>query len=521
MRSAPSEVLESHMTLTGFHQPFGFDLTQSYAHPQLSGDANAETVVVGGGITGLTSAARLTEAGHKVTLIEMNQIGGGTTGHSTGHLDSSCDERWHVIIKMFGRDSSGAVAGAKKKAIDFVEDTCRRYGIDCGFTRVAGFLYTENPEGVDDIEREYEAAHSLGLPVALEFSAPLPFNIERAIRFEQQARFNPLQYVQALAKALADYGCLIYEQTQFTHFEEHDDRIEIDTNRGKISCETLVLAGHVPLAGKHTLQPLIQPFQSYVIAAQVPNQIFDGLYWDNADPYHYTRMASDDRPDLLIIGNADHATGDTQRSKKSLAEIELFARERFNSVTVENYWSSTYFNSVDHLPFAGRVPGTKSVYVAGAYAGDGLSFGTASGMIVADLILGNKNLAAEALSPSRIKPLTYAKRMGAATVTVAKHFFAGRITEGQVDSLDEVPRGEGQLVKISGSLAAVYRDEDDSLSACSAKCTHMGCIVQWNPVEKSWDCPCHGSRYDTSGRPFFGPTNKNLAPIELEIKAAK
>lgn len=486
------------------------------AYEALEEDYSCDVVIAGGGITGLTAALMLCESGQKVCVIEMNQIGSGTTGASTGHLDNHYDQRIAHLIKNFGEESAKIILNAKREAIDHIENWINKYDMqECDFRRIPAYLYTENEKETDIIESEYNAAMKAGLKCSIEESCPLSFGMKRTLKFEDQARVSPLAYVYGLSKSIIKMGGRIFENTRMQDYDSDNGKITVKTQNGTITADAIVLAGHTSLAGKLTIQPKIYPMFSFVIAAEVEDKIEDALYWDTNIPYFYTRIYCEKKPETILIGGADREIG-SESNEKSYEQLKEYAARRYRVKSIKNWWSQEFFEPADGLPYVGRVPGEEKVFTAGAFSGDGLTFGTMSAKIVCDLICKNESPAARILMPGRVKPSVTISKLVDMAGHIAKHFAGDRLDhKGDVSG---IPINEGRVIKEKGHLRAIYRDFDGSLHSMSAKCRHMGCIVHWNSAEKTWDCPCHGGRYDRYGNVIAGPPRE---PLKLNVGLVK
>lgn len=510
------------MELDGQHEPLWYEQTDKTRYPHLMENASCDVAIVGGGITGLTAALSLCQAGRDVILIDLNRIGHGTTGHSTGHLDNHYDIKLKNLINHFGLAAARTFINAKRQAIAQIEQWDSHYRLDCDFRRIPGYYYTEKNEDIHIVDDELTSARRLELSASALNHAPLPFDTKKAMCLPDQARFAPLAYVMALSRFIFLLGGRIYENTRMEDFHDSDGKVMIETTHGKIEANALILAGHTSLTGKVSLQTRIFPRLSYVIAAEVEDEIEDALYWDTHDPYYYTRIASESRRDLVVIGGADQSPGE-EKEANPFGVLEDYARRRYRVRSIEKQWSHEYFDSADGLPFVGRVPWSDNVYVAAAYSGDGLTLGTAAGLLLSDVISGKDNPLADILSPERVKPGVSAPKVARFMTHIARHYVKDRIADYE-DNVEAIQPGQGSLVKIEDQVHAVYRDTEGRLIAMSPVCRHMGCIVQWNAVEQTWDCPCHGGRYDCYGNIFMGPPRKPLKRESLkvlEVKAAQ
>lgn len=505
--------------MTHHHHAFWHEQSERRQYPSLEGDTHADIVVIGAGITGLTAAMLLKDAGKKVIVLDMKTVGGGTTGHSTGHLDMHIDDTLEATVRRYGKAKTRLVVDSRKAALDLIELWNRRFGLNCDFKRVPAYYYTERESEISRVDDEHRAAQELDIPCAIATDTPLPFPFRKALRLDWQARFNPLQYVSGLAQAFVGDNCWIYQNTQVKGHKKSGSLHRIKTDRGTVTCDQVVVAAHTPLFSLITLESRAYPWQSYVLGLRVTDDIPDALYWDMMDPYHYARWAKSDDPKLLLVGGADHRTGEKVETNECYDSLESYARIRYRVDAVTHRWSHEFYEPADGLPYIGRMPGKDGVFIGAAYSGTGLSWGTVAGIVIADQIMGRENAWENIYDPSRINAIASARRFVPAMGRITKHYLGDRIAGADVDSVDDVPRGEGRLVKINGDLTAVYNDDDGSLHAMSPICQHAGCVVHWNSAEKTWDCPCHGGRYDAHGKVIQAPPASDLpkkTPAELE-----
>lgn len=487
--------------------------------PPLERDLSVDVVIVGGGITGLTAALLLKQAGVKVALLEARQIGSGVSGKTTGHLTESLDTRYQTFIQEYGLDRARLIAEASRAAIERVAAFVTEEQINCDFLRVPGYLYTETDDQVEAITSEYDAARRLGIPITLVPETPLPFSVQAAARFDNQAQVHAMRYLQGLAGSVSGDGCHIFEQTRVMHITDGTP-CSVQTEQGRqITATAVMLATHAPINSPAFLQellPIIQtriyPYRSYVLGIRLNQPTAPvGLFWDTASPYHYTRNFAGEESNLLIVGGADHKTGSINDTTEPYRNLETYAREHFDIAAVEYHWSSQVYEPADDLPFIGKTPLSRGVYVATGYSGNGMTYGTLAGMLLSDAFLNRPNAWSELYSPARLKPFTGAKEFISENIDVATHFVGDRVAGGTQEVAD-IPANAGSVVRIKGEQIAVYRDAQGQLHACSPVCTHAKCIVHWNTVEQSWDCPCHGGRFDAHGKVLHGPPVNNLEP---------
>jgi glycine/D-amino acid oxidase-like deaminating enzyme/nitrite reductase/ring-hydroxylating ferredoxin subunit len=488
--------------------------------PNLQDKTYADVAIIGAGITGLTSALLLAEAGLKVVIIEANQVGAGTTGYSSCHLTTDIDEEYRNVISSFGEDIANIVAQSRRSAINFIERIAQDKYIDCDFKRLPGYFYTESQEDVNTLLEESEAAIKAGLNVKLVDSLPLPFKIKKALKFEDQAEFNSQKYLDGLANYVNSLGAIIYENTLLTNMEEVNDIYHLHTsNGGIVKANQVIMATHYPLFF-NVLQTMAAPYISYMIAAKLKSNEYPvGLFWDTDEPYHYTRYYVKDGSAYVVVGGEDHKTGTDSDTDYRFVKLEKYIRDRFDIESIDYKWSAQYYEPADGLPYIGKSPFSKNVFVGTGYSGDGLVYGTIAGQIISNIILELDNPWLKAYDSLRFTPGASAADFIKENVGVVKHFFKDRIPD--TDNLDDIAPGEGKIVKFNGEKLAVSRDKNNELHAVSPACTHMKCFVDWNNTEQTWDCPCHGSRFTNEGEVLYGPAVTALAKKDINAEVEK
>jgi glycine/D-amino acid oxidase-like deaminating enzyme/nitrite reductase/ring-hydroxylating ferredoxin subunit len=491
--------------------------------PALAEDVSADVCVVGAGIAGMTTAYLLAREGKSVVVLDDGPVGGGMTARTTAHLSNAFDDRYVELERLHGERGARLAAESHTAAIDRIETIVAEEKIDCDFERLDGYLFVPPGDSRKILDDELAAAHRAGLTsVARVERAPLDdFDTGPSLRFPRQGQFHPLKYLVSLARAIERDGGRIFTGTHAETIEGGDDaRVETSTGH-VVSADALVVATNTPvndLVAIHTKQA---PYMTYVIGARVPRgSVAKGLYWDTADPYHYVRLQKMDEGDsevydLLIVGGEDHKTGQADDANRRYSILERWARKRFPVIEeIEFRWSGQVMEPVDYVAFIGRNPmDAENVYIATGDSGQGMTHGTIAGILLTDLIQGRENEWATLYDPSRVS-LRAAGEFVRENINVAAQYVADWATGGEVDSVDEIESGTGAVIRRGLTKVAVYRDEQGALHELSAVCRHLGCIVAWNSDEKSWDCPCHGSRYDREGHVFNGPANSNLEPVE-------
>ncbi len=481
----------------------------------------AEVCIIGAGIAGMTTAYLAASAGKSVAVFDEGAIGSGQTGRTSAHLASAIDDRFIEIERMHGVEGSRLAYESHAAAIDTIERICGQEKIKCEFSRLDACLFPAPGDAPDLLDQELAAAQRAGF-ADVEMIASGPLDLGRCLRFGNQARFHPLLYLAGLANAIKQKGGRIYTGRRAIDVQGSDPktrkpgRVKFQGLRKTFAADHIVVATNTPgpindWFGIYTKQA---SYRSYVIGAEVPHGVVpDALYWDTADPYHYVRIEGSKKQgiDVLLLGGEDHKTGQFPEDGAPFRKLEEWGRARFPKMQDVIYrWSGQVQEPSDGLAFIGRAMTDKEeVFVATGDSGMGLTHGTIAGILINDLIDGKANPWEKLYDPSR-KMLN--KEFVSENLNVAAQY-VDLVTPGEIKSEDEIPPGHGAVMRDGLSKIAVYRDREGAVHKCSAVCTHLQCIVQWNHVEESWDCPCHGSRFDALGKVLMGPAVDDLPKL--------
>ncbi|WP_433832646.1 FAD-dependent oxidoreductase [Flavobacterium anhuiense] len=525
MENANHNINEGSIT-SGDNVSFWIDSTDIISFEKPQHDIKTEVLIIGGGIAGLTTAYKLLKAGKKVVLVEDGFIGSGETGRTTAHLTCALDDRYYYLQNTFGKDNARLAAESHTAAIDEIEKMVNELKIDCDFERVNGYLFLHPNDKEKNLDKEFEATQNAGLETVLLNHTPslAEAQDQRCLAFKNQAQFHVLHYIKGLAKAITEMGGTIYTEA---HAENITDK-GATVNGFDFSAKYIVVATNTPINDVLTMHTKQHAYRTYVIAGKIPkDSLPHALWWDTGDPeskwvaqpYHYVRLQSfDDEYDLLIIGGEDHKTG--QADEEGISEfsryerLEIWAKKYFPLLDEINYkWSGQVMEPFDSLAFLGRNPGNQNVFIVTGDSGNGMTHATIGAMIISDMIQGIDNKWQDLYSPSRItfKAIgDYLKEAG----NMATQYLDW-IKASDLENTADLPSGEGGILSLGLRKIAVYRDYDQTLHAFSAVCPHLGCVVQWNPDEKSFDCPCHGSRFATDGTVINGPAESNLNDIKI------
>ena len=493
----------------------------------LKSSETADCCIVGAGIAGLSTAYLLTKAGKRVIVVDDGPIGGGETGRTTAHLTAAMDDRIYVLEKLYGVEKTRQIVESHTAAIHRIELIVKQEEIDCDFKRVDGYLFPARPDHAEEIDKELQAAHRAGLAdVKRVDRAPIAsFETGPALRFPEQGQFHALKYIAGLAKAITARGGRIY-------CGSHVEGIEPGKQcKVKVQGGLTITADAVCVCTNGSISDMVQthakqaPYRTCVVGLNVPRGSVDpALYWDTGDPYHYVRLQPIDSTsvgiskgetlaDVLIVGGEDYKTAHDDDVEERWRQLEKWARERWPQAGPVLYrWSGQVLEPMDYIAFIGRNPdGAENVYMASGDSGQGMTHGMIAGMILSDQVQGRKNQWEDIYDPRRVtlgaRPIEeFAKENLDVAFQYAKDFLSPGAKE------DDIPRGEGKVIRRGVHKIAAYRDESGTMHYCSAVCTHLKCIVGWNSTEKSWDCPCHGSRFDPKGKVLNGPAIDDLSP---------
>ncbi|WP_324674962.1 FAD-dependent oxidoreductase [Hymenobacter sp. GOD-10R] len=492
--------------------------------PALTENITADVVVVGAGIAGLTTAYLLAREGRNVVVLESGKLGSGETGRTTAHLSNALDDRYTTLEELFGESGARIAAQSHGGAIDLINDIVREEHIACDFARVNGYLFLPKDGDRQELDEELEAAHHAGLTGVrrLSNSPTKGFQTGECLEFPNQGQFHIIKYLHGLVDAITRLGGRIFTHSHVSEVKGGKSASVTTASGAKVTAKAVLVATNTPVNDRVVMHTKQHPYRTYAIAARIPHgSVTKALYWDTPDPYHYIRLEEvPGEPDgvsydLLLVGGEDHKTGQGV-PEESFRCLEEWAREHFPMIESIDYrWSGQVMEPSDSLGYAGRNPlDDENVYIITGDSGHGMTHGTLGAMIVADLIQGRQTPWEELYDPGRVtfRP-TALKEFIVENVNVAAEY-TDLLTGGDVSQEEEIKPGSGAVLRRGLTKVAVYRDPQGQTHTCSAICPHLGCVVHWNGVESSWDCPCHGSRFDAYGHLLNGPSNQDLAAVD-------
>jgi glycine/D-amino acid oxidase-like deaminating enzyme/nitrite reductase/ring-hydroxylating ferredoxin subunit len=498
--------------------PFWIDSAPIQRFPRLQSDVKVDVAVVGAGITGVTAAYLLKQAGLTVALIERERVASIDTGHTTAHLTCITDVELQNLARTFGEDHAQAAWDAGTAAVDEIERIVREERIECEFTHVPAYVHVctdgFSKKEISSFKKEADIAAKLGFDAAYLKSIPY-FNLP-GVRFANQAKFHPRKYLRSLVKKIPGKDSHVFEKSGAKQFDAKKRRVKV--NRNWISFDRVVMATNNPLVGLTSvtratlLQTKLSLYTSYALGARVPSDtVPEALFWDTRDPYDYLRVDRHPGFDYIVYGGEDHKTGQKKETEKAYARLLARLKKVIPKARIDHRWSGQVICTPDGLPYIGE--NAERQFVATGYCGNGITFGTVAAIMARDWVMGRKNPWSDLFAADR-------KKIKGATWNYLRenkdypyYMIKGWIARPEADSVRQLKPGDGMIIGSRGKKRAVFRNKNGKLCQLSPVCTHLGCIVRWNPAESTWDCPCHGSRFKPTGEVIAGPAEEALSPI--------
>jgi glycine/D-amino acid oxidase-like deaminating enzyme/nitrite reductase/ring-hydroxylating ferredoxin subunit len=506
---------DEHESLPGEPRSLWLDTTPETDFDPLDGDRRVDVAVVGGGIAGITTATHLQERGREVAVLEADRVLEAVTGHTTAKLTSKHGLIYREIVSNYDAETARKYAAANEAAIEDVAARVEERDIDCDFRRRSAYTYVADREKRQNVREEVSAARKAGIDAAFVEDPPLPYDVECAIRFDDQAQFHPRKYLLDLVESIPGDDGDVYERTRATDVEPGSP-CQVETNRGTVVADDVVLATHFPFLDRGLYFARQFPKRSYVLATRLAEAPPDGTFYRVGDTYFSVRTQPGPDGEYTFVGGQNHKTGQGGSTAERYRKLARQAREHFDVESIDYRWSTQDYETSDRIPFVGKLgPTTDGVYVATGFGGWGMTGGTAAGMMLADLITGESNPWADAFDPMRFDARAGGKKLLTENADVAKEFLGDWATK-PLTSVVTLSPGDATVTREGGSVVGTYRDDDGKEYKVSAVCPHMGCLLEWNDGEKSWDCPCHGSRFTYEGEVLDGPANADLSRLDLD-----
>ncbi|WP_299529015.1 FAD-dependent oxidoreductase [uncultured Streptomyces sp.] len=505
--------------LPGFDESYWMDTVPPPPLPSLDGDREADVVVIGGGVAGLSAAWELARAGRSVVVLEADRLAAGVTGYTTAKLTAAHSLLYDHLRTTRGPEGAGQYARSQQASVERVASVAAELGIDCDLERAPAFTYTTEGGQLDALRAEADAASEAGLNAAFVTETDLPFPVAGAVRIERQAQFHPRKYLLALAADLRAGGAALYERTRVTGLEEGEPCRVTTESGATVTARDVVVATHYPVFDRALLFARLSPRRELVVAAPVPAASAPtGMYLTEDDGKRSVRTAPYGDGGRLLIVTGESFTPGTGDAREGFLRLDAWLHTRFPEAGPTAYYWAAQDNDVsDRVPMIGLFhPGARHVYVATGFGGWGMSGGVMAGQLLAATLTGAKPAWADLYEPRRLwSSVREAPALLKQQADVARHFVGDRLRPTHVDSADDITPGTGGIVRVRGKRCAVYRDEEGTAHAVSARCTHLGCLVAFNQAETTWECPCHGSRFGVDGEVLQGPAVHPLPPREL------
>lgn len=482
-----------------------------------------DVIIVGAGITGITTGLLLQKEGLEVLIAEAHNVGFGTTGGTTAHINSFLDTHYYQLEDKFGEENTQKVKQAVKRAMNLIAQNVAQYNIKCDHSVLPGYIFAQNEEEADELEKISGGFEKVGIPIKWVDSIPVKIPFIKAIEIPEQAQFNPTQYVYALAQKFLNLGGSLLENTRITDAENNDGIITTLSGEQTFKAKNLIYATHIP-PGINLMDFRNAPYRSYAISVKLEGNADypDALVYDQKEPYHYFRTYTLNGEKLMIVGGEDHKTAHENNTNERFHSLENYIKQYYPNAKVVYQWSSQFYKPTDGLPYIGHLIGQPdNVFVATGYSGVGMINSHIAASLLTDIILKRESEYEDLFSPSRVKPIAGFKRFVKEGADVVGELVDTILPDEKMESRSELNINEGRVVNYNGKTAAIYKDDKGILHAVDPLCTHIKCTVSWNKAEKSWDCPCHGSRFSMNGEVLTGPAQKNLEKINLNPPAGR
>jgi glycine/D-amino acid oxidase-like deaminating enzyme/nitrite reductase/ring-hydroxylating ferredoxin subunit len=499
----------------GILEPYWLASTPKTEYSSLEEDINVDVAIVGGGMVGITSAYLLKKEGMKVAVIEADRILQGTTGHTTAKLTSQHGLFYDKISRSLGEEKARLYAEANEYAIDFVEQLINEKNIDCDFSRQPAYIYTQQDQYIENIENETKAASNLGIKASFLNDIPLPLEIKAAVRFENQAQFHARKFLLALSKEIPGEGSYIFENTRAVELNEGKKPEIITSDNKKVTADYVIIASHFPFYdGLGLYFTRLYPERSYILGVKIKEDFPNGMYITAEDPGRSLRYQPYEDGKLVLVGGEHHKTGHGTNFNQHYTNLKNFTKEIYTLEKVLYRWSAQDYGTMDGVPYVGHLTsGTKNIFVATGFRKWGMTNSIVSSIMFRDLIIKGENPWISVYAPSRfITTSNAASTFIKQNADVAKNFFTDKFKPLPHDV--EIKNGDAKVISVEGQRIGAYRDENGILHMVDTTCTHMGCELHWNDAERSWDCPCHGSRFTYEGKIITGPAHHPLRHLK-------
>ncbi|ASN05571.1 FAD-dependent oxidoreductase [Virgibacillus necropolis] len=507
--------MTEHIKIPHFPEPYWRDSVDFSNFPKLDKSIEADVGIVGGGITGITAAYLLAKQNVKVVLIDAGVILNGTTGHTTAKITAQHGLIYNELIEHFGLEKASMYYKASSEAKEFIKNTIDKHDISCDFTEEDAYLYTNSDFYLSKLEMEKKAYDRLKIPSELVKNMPLEVPMKSALIMKNQAQYHPLKYLKKLVKDSIKNGTEIYEHTTAIDVEYNKHPSIITRDGHRVSCRYVIQASHYPFYDGQGFYPTrMYADRSYVVAIKSDKKFPGGMYINAESPTRSIRSTQMDGKDLWLVGGENHKTGQSKSTINHYKALEQFAEKEFGISEYIYRWSAQDLITLDKVPYIGPITKEqRSVFVATGFRKWGMTNGTLAAQMISDLILAGESNYQDLYSPSRFQADPAVREFTSINADVAKHLIKGKL-EYTSDLVSELSQDEATVTRIKGKRTGVYKDQDDKLHMVDTTCTHLGCEVEWNSGDRTWDCPCHGSRFSYTGDVVEGPAKRPLNKVK-------
>lgn len=485
----------------------------------LEEDIKADVVIVGAGLTGITTAYLLAKEGKHVVLIEADDVLNGTTGHTTAKITAQHGVIYDELIKNAGKNTARLYYEANKEALEFMTNTISTLEIDCDYQKQDAYVYATTALAEDKILKEAHAYQKLGIPGTTVDELPIPVTIKKGLMIPEQAQFHPLKYAKALIKEMKRLGVQIYEHTAAVNIEKGDQPSVLTRNNCQIEADYVLQCTHFPFyEGFGLYSTRIYAERSYVVAAKTKQPFPGGMYLSADNDTRSLRPVQINGEDMVLIVGAGHKTGQGKKNTMAYYEtLEAFGEQTFGIESIPYRWSAQDLTSLDKIPYVGPLTDENpNILIATGYRKWGMTNSTAAALLMCDIVFKRKNNYKQVYTPSRFHANPSIKTFLKENTNVAAQLIKGKLETGYVDA-DDLKPNEGAITIIKGQRKGLYKDAHGEVFMVDTTCTHVGCEVNWNQAEKTWDCPCHGSRFSYTGEVIEGPAEKPLKQYDYTM----
>lgn len=485
---------------------------------QLNEDIYVDAVIVGGGITGITSAYLLADQGLKVAVLEADRLLNGTTGHTTAKVTAQHDLIYDELITNMGKSKARLYYEANTEALTFIKETIDTLQIDCDFSEQDAYMYATTKEYEQKIQQEAEAYEKLNIDGGLTDSIPLDIEIKNALFMKNQGQFHPLKYLSALVQQITDKGGLLFENTTAVDVDTGAQPTVLTREGSRVTANYVLACSHFPFyEGLGLYSTRMYADRSYVLAAKTKKKLPDGIFISAGDPKRSLRSVTINGEEMALIVGESHKTGQGIDTMKHYDALQEFGRQVLGLETVAYRWSAQDLTTLDNVPYIGEItPGQPNILIATGYRKWGMSHGTAAAQLLRDIVLGKENKFQQLYTPTRFQATPSLKNFLVENANVASHLVKGKLEMTNTDP-KTLPHDKGAVIRVKGERKGAYKDTEGQLHIVDTTCTHIGCEVEWNSGDRTWDCPCHGSRFSYTGNVIEGPAEKPLQQYDYKM----